>query len=891
MKLSYAKGFKRLVFLKSVLLAVIFVTAIIPFSALANFTYWTGNNSTNWNDPGNWSNGAPGAADTTVVVFGSPNQSPIINSTISGYLLRIGGMINTTPPTFQSGELIINGNGALTMTRYVALGYDEGTSGTLTVTGPNASLTITGTSGDGFFAVADNDNTTGTVTVSDGALIDTFGSFYVTFGTNSTGTVTVDNATLKIGDNSYIGIDDQATLTVQNGGTFISGYNQTTTTPDYIGINSSANGTVIVSGSGSTFTDYNPLVIGYSGNGTLTIADNSTTSLLQGVTVAQNAGSIGTINIGAAANEAAVAPGALITSTINFGNGIGNIVFNHTSDNYIFAPVITGGSATTSSVDVYSGTTFMTGQSTYFGPTTIHGGTLAAGATNVFSANSNYNIQSGGTLDLLHFNQTVANVTNAGTVRIQGDPGITLTTNNYIGNNGNLFLDTFLDNDNSPSDKLVINGGSATGSTKVFINNVGGNGAITTNNGILVIDAINNGTTAPGAFVQGGDIVAGPFIYNLYKGGIDGSNPENWYLRSIMPISPIVPPIPPMPFIPNIPIIPPGFIPNFRPIVSLFTAIPSVSMLYNQLIFDTLHQRVGEEEQLLCDPTLASRSWANGGWVRGINKNGQRTNGGIFRDGPDFDYNFDAIEGGIDLYHQRHNNNHSDFVGVFGVIGGSKGGVKNIFNRTAGTNRFNANTGGLYWTHFGPNGWYLDAIAQGTSQQITSYNNSDYVELSTRGKDWGVSLEGGYPFMLGYDFVIEPQTQISFQKLTINDAQAKNVTVHFDNTQSTIGRVGAMFSKSWDISNSRYCTQSITGWFSANLWHEFDGNSTTSFSSDRGYVPFHSTIHGTKVDLGAGISMRLLKNGTVYATYNREELLGQGKGHSNEGNIGIRINI
>ena len=53
-------------------------------------------------------------------------------------------------------------------------------------------------------------------------------------------------------------------------------------------------------------------------------------------------GSIGTLNIGAAAGQAAVAPGTFNAASVNFGGGIGQLVFNHTGTNYTFAPVITG---------------------------------------------------------------------------------------------------------------------------------------------------------------------------------------------------------------------------------------------------------------------------------------------------------------------------------------------------------------------------------------------------------------------------------------------------------------------------------------------------------------------------------------------------------------------
>ena len=106
-------------------------------------------------------------------------------------------------------------------------------------------------------------------------------------------------------------------------------------------------------------------------------------------------------------------------------------------------------------------------------------------------------------------NSTVSQATtNAGLIQFTpptGDPTQlasfkTLTTANYVGAGGTLGLNTFLGTDGSPSDRLIINGGTASGNSLLRITNAGGPGALTTGNGILVVDTINGGTTAPGAF-------------------------------------------------------------------------------------------------------------------------------------------------------------------------------------------------------------------------------------------------------------------------------------------------------------------------------------------------------------------------------------------------------
>jgi autotransporter-associated beta strand protein len=52
-------------------------------------------------------------------------------------------------------------------------------------------------------------------------------------------------------------------------------------------------------------------------------------------------------------------------------------------------------------------------------------------------------------------------------------------------------INTFLGGDGSPSDRLVVNGGGATGNTSVQVTNVGGPGTLTTANGIQVVSAVS----------------------------------------------------------------------------------------------------------------------------------------------------------------------------------------------------------------------------------------------------------------------------------------------------------------------------------------------------------------------------------------------------------------
>lgn len=107
-------------------------------------------------------------------------------------------------------------------------------------------------------------------------------------------------------------------------------------------------------------------------------------------------------------------------------------------------------------------------------------------------------------------------------------------TGDYVGDGGLLFLDTVLGDDSSASDRLVISNGTASGATSIAIQNLGGTGASTMADGIMVVEAANGATTDSGAFSLSGRVAAGAFEYFLFRGGVSAGTTDSWYLRSTL---------------------------------------------------------------------------------------------------------------------------------------------------------------------------------------------------------------------------------------------------------------------------------------------------------------------------------------------------------------------
>jgi outer membrane autotransporter protein len=523
---------------------------------------------------------------------------------------------------------------------------------------------------------------------------------------------------------------------------------------------------------------------------------------------------------------------------------------------------------------------------------TVQGTALTAGGST-----SNVTLQNG-SLWTMTGDSNVTSLTN-GSSLIQftppvGDPTLlssykTLTAVSYIGQGGTLGLNTFLGADGSPSDRLVVSGGTATGNSLLKITNTTGAGALTTGNGILVVDSINGGTTAAGAFALAGPAVAGPYEYTLFRSSIDASNPQAWYLRSTLNCA-LTPTLPqcqtPTPPTPTPPTPPTPVVPNFRVETSLYAAIPSMALLYGRNLLDTLHERMGEVGD---GRGRANPDGASVGWGRVIGANGVQHGDALGvlggSAGPRYAYTFLGLQAGIDVYRRDGPDGSRDQAGTYFAIGGDRGRVTHFDNRT-GDSDFAAYSLGGYWTHFGPAGWYVDTILQGTFYDISSSANRGLPTFNTVGQGTAASIEGGYPFRFAGGYFIEPQAQLVFQNIHINDTNDIAAQIRFADVNSLAGRIGARFGRTWAMDDS---PRTITAWIRPNLWNEFQGHPTTSFSSATGFIPFHADLGGLWGEINAGISGEVTSATTLYANASYQSRF-DGGGFAYNGKVGLRVN-
>nr|WP_286167671.1 autotransporter outer membrane beta-barrel domain-containing protein [Ochrobactrum sp. 3-3] len=282
-----------------------------------------------------------------------------------------------------TGILNIENGSTVYIHRPVILGQEAGGSGTLNISGENSILEKTNRLQIGLSGV-------GALNITDGGKLDTtfqFSSGNLTVGENagSSGSVLVSGfgSTLTAGGQSILWLDigesGAGSLTIENGG--VADFQAIEVN---IGTDATGSGVVTVTGQNSAWTidrgngSFGDVVVGSHGTGTLTISDQGAVNVGT-VRIADWSGSAGTVNIGAAASDAAAAAGTLTTDSIIFGAGAGVLTFNYTDAGYVLEANISGAGT----INQMTGITTLTGDGSGFsGTTNVTGGELHIGDGN-----------------------------------------------------------------------------------------------------------------------------------------------------------------------------------------------------------------------------------------------------------------------------------------------------------------------------------------------------------------------------------------------------------------------------------------------------------------------------------------------------------------------------
>ncbi|ALM86833.1 hypothetical protein ASB57_07805 [Bordetella sp. N] len=448
----------------------------------------------------------------------------------------------------------------------------------------------------------------------------------------------------------------------------------------------------------------------------------------------------------------------------------------------------------------------------------------------------------------------VNNLSNAGLVAFvapTGDPRQagsykTLTVSNYVGSNGTIALNTWLGGDGSPSDRLIVNGGSATGATALRITNTGGSGALTTGDGINVVAVTGGGTTAPGAFRLAGPVQSGAYEYLLYRGG--SANPDDYYLRSNL--------------------LDPGATGGnnggggaapiaYRPGVVGYTLTPALNLDYGFTNLGRLHERVGDVYSTERNQT-GNR---NGVWGRMGGYGVQADSGDRFS----MNQSTFFMQFGKDWTLAQEKDGSSTHAGVTASLGvtdakfkDSARDLNSMLSDRTGKANIQAQSVGGYYTKYSSDGAYWDSVAQ-----VTHYRNKydDVYGSSAKQNGFGaaVSQEVGKPFMLLPKLAIEPQAQLVYQYLKLNrfDDGVSSVSGVSDN--AVRGRIGVrIFAPNISTEDG---SGAGTPYMTVDVLHDFVPAKAVSVDG----TSLRPSFSRTWGEVGFGLNQSIGKGSQLYA--------------------------
>ena len=426
---------------------------------------------------------------------------------------------------------------------------------------------------------------------------------------------------------------------------------------------------------------------------------------------------------------------------------------------------------------------------------------------------------------------------------------------------------------------------------------------------------MGTGTTAMGAFtLAGGEVRAGAFDYRLFRGGLDpSSSPNDWFLRSSFLVGPVPPEQPILP--PALPTeppvspeaLPPGVFPIIGPEIATYGVVQPIARQLGMTTLGTLHERVGDTSLY---PTTGTPCPADGNTGDGIWRKapvkaptdclnagwGPSVWGRVL--GQQIDNHYRAFadprasgqllgfQSGIDIWRGEWLPGHRDAAGIYVGYANANVDVSGLVTNEAATGYVLRHTGGLnldawsgaaYWTHYGPGDWYVDAVAQATQYQGSA--STQFARLDTSGFGFLTSLETGYPVrlpMFGPGFVLEPQAQVVWQRVSFDDANDGLGTVALGTTSGASGRIG--LRGRWTIvSDSGQVWQPYVR---ANLWRDWEAQATTTFSG-ADLVPLLE--QATRLQLGGGLSVRMNANVSFYANADYQFAVGNTDGGKRDG--------
>lgn len=499
-------------------------------------------------------------------------------------------------------------------------------------------------------------------------------------------------------------------------------------------------------------------------------------------------------------------------------------------------------------------------------------------------------------------------LTNAGLIDLtngSGSPGNSLAIDgSLISDSGTVKMITNLNEGgvrgNQFTDSLAVEGNATQGTTFLDVTPAAvSTGKLTDLNhsstmegyeGISLVQVAGNASASSFA-LKGGYLAAGPWRYDLYSfapgasdanqrvvaGGINNSFWDyrigNAYVCEGAACNPVVPLVAEEPTNPGSPPLvnpaddgcvvdgidtcAPGR-PAVTPQVPAYISAPVALAYYNAAIIDDLHKRLGElrHEQNRPDGLGAEM------FLRYIGSNmTYKSNVSFKQFGYDFDMDYSALQIGGNVL-RLDGDKDSLRGGAAYTRGNSRMRPKAADGYSSTT--FDSDSLALYLTWQRQNGFYMDGVLSFDKHRGQTDISRQSNVGSPKGKSWSASLESGYPYRFDNDIKLEPQAQLMYTRINMDNFTDKDsTTVNYQDYSQMIGRLGLRAERTWlDNTGRQY-----TPYLRANYYRGWGGEAKTTIGAQSLDIShtFTSGKFGQMGELGGGGTVTFKNDLSLYA--------------------------
>jgi len=164
---------------------------------------------------------------------------------------------------------------------------------------------------------------------------------------------------------------------------------------------------------------------------------------------------------------------------------------------------------------------------------------------------------------------------------------------------------------------------------------------------------------------------------------------------------------------------------------------------------------------------------------------------------------------------------------------------------------FDNNSLALYLTWQRQNGFYMDGVLSFDNHRGKTDIPRQQDVGSPKAKSWSASLESGYPYLFDNGLKLEPQAQLMYTRINMdNFTDEDHTTVNYEDYSQTIGRLGLRADRTWvDEAGRQY-----TPYVRANYFRGWGGEAKTTVGAENLDIShtFTSGKFGQMGELGVG---------------------------------------